>query len=93
MPPFLVSSAWTKLPPLSLSIKLNGALTAMQMVELRRITDVPVTCKLCDWQGVTGECLPDDDGKLLCGRCASYDIEIHQLPHELDPHSSGANNG
>jgi hypothetical protein len=58
------------------------------MIELRSITSVPVTCRLCEWTGVTGDCLPGDDGELLCGKCASYDLEIHHLPHEV-AHQAG----
>lgn len=55
----------------------------INMTELRRITEVPVTCHLCGWESVVYNCLAGDDGELLCGRCASYDLEFHNLPHEI----------
>lgn len=63
-------------------------MTELQKPKLRSITAIPVTCLLCDWQGVTGECLSGDDGELLCPNCASYDLKVHHLPHELPKHEA-----
>ena len=62
----------------------------MNAPKLRRITEVPCSCMLCDWRGLSGECLPDDDGGLLCPRCASYDLQLAYLPHEEPQHGRQA---
>jgi len=43
---------------------------------LVRITEVPVICAACGWQGKVGDCESDDDGSLCCPECNEIVVEI-----------------
>jgi hypothetical protein len=51
---------------------------------LRRITEVPVTCPACGWEGLTGHCESGEDGELCCPRCLTP-VTIHTNEFERNP--------
>lgn len=51
---------------------------------LRSITHVPCECSACDWDGLTRDCDPDDEGDLCCPLCSKR-VVIEYTEHERHP--------
>lgn len=49
---------------------------------MRPITEVPCECSRCCWDGITGDCEPDEDGNPRCPECYQF-VTINYSDEEL----------